>query len=91
MTRWVYEWHVQGRANSRLSQEVAMSLYGLQHLQLLRDPVTGTKCLVAWGPTYLVITFRGTANMKNAAHDTKFGRQGLVTSAKRSTHCSALV
>ena len=48
-----------------------MSLYGLQHLQLLRDTLTGTKCLVAWGPNHLVITFRGTANMKNAAHDTK--------------------
>lgn len=62
---------MQGRANSRLSQEMAMSLYGLQHLQLLRDTLTGTKCLVAWGSNHLVITFRGTANMKNAAHDTK--------------------
>lgn len=62
---------MQNRADAKLSEEVAMKLYGLQHLRLLRDPITGSKCLVAWGPHHVVVTFRGTANMKNAAHDAK--------------------
>lgn len=48
-----------------------MQLYGLQHLHVLRDAATATKALVAWGPTDLVIAFRGTANIQNAFHDTK--------------------
>ena len=62
---------MQGRADLRLSEDTAMQLYGCQHLHLLRDAVTGTKCLLAWGPASLVIVFRGTANLKNAAHDAK--------------------
>ena len=48
-----------------------MGLYDLEHLELLRDPVTSTKCLVAWGPTMWVVAFRGTANKQNAKHDAK--------------------
>ena len=54
-----------------LTEETAMQMYGLQHLEVLRDEATATKCLVAWGPHNLVISFRGTANMKNAVHDAK--------------------
>lgn len=48
-----------------------MQLYGLEHLHLMRDPITGTKCLIAWGEGHIVISFRGTANVRNARHDAK--------------------
>lgn len=53
------------------SEQVAMELYDLEHLELIRDPITGTKCLVAWGPTTCIVAFRGTANKQNAKHDAK--------------------
>lgn len=53
------------------SEQVAMGLYDLEHMELLRDPMTGTKCLVAWGPTTCVVAFRGTANKQNARHNAK--------------------
>ena len=48
-----------------------MGLYNLEHLELLRDPDTSTKCLVAWGQDTCVVAFRGTANRQNAVHDVK--------------------
>lgn len=48
-----------------------MQLYNLEKLHMLRDPVTNTKCLVAWGSDTLLISFRGTANRQNATHDVK--------------------
>lgn len=48
-----------------------MKLYNLEHLELIRDPLTSTKCLVAWGQDTIVVAFRGTANRQNAAHDMK--------------------
>lgn len=53
------------------SEQVAMGLYDLEHLELLRDPNTSTKCLVAWGANTCVVAFRGTANKQNAKHDAK--------------------
>ena len=58
-------------AVSPSSELVAMGLYDLEHLELLRDPITNTKCLVAWGSTTCVVAFRGTANKQNAKHDAK--------------------
>jgi len=48
-----------------------MQLYNLEKLHMLRDPVTNTKCLVAWGGDTLLVSFRGTANRQNATHDVK--------------------
>lgn len=48
-----------------------MQLYNLKELRMLRDSATNTKCLVAWGSDTLLISFRGTANVQNAAHDMK--------------------
>ena len=62
------------------SEEVAMGLYNLEHLELLRDPGTSTKCLVAWGQDTCVVAFRGTANRQNAVHDVKVSNV-LCTSA----------
>lgn len=52
-------------------KETAMQLYNLQHLELVRDPLTNTKCLVAWGQDTVLVAFRGTANRQNAIHDLK--------------------
>lgn len=46
-----------------------MQLYGLQQIELIRDSVTSTKAIVAWGKDTLVVSFRGTANKQNALHD----------------------
>lgn len=63
------------------SEEVAMGLYNLEHLQLLTDPLTSTKCLVARGPNTCVVAFRGTANKQNAAYDMKVVQQLSLHSA----------
>lgn len=55
--------------SSQLSEAKAMQLFNLQQMRLVREPVTGTKCLVAWGDNSLVISFRGTANLQNAKGD----------------------
>ena len=62
---------IQGRALLASCKETAMKLYNLKHLELIRDPLTSTKCLVAWGQDTTVVAFRGTANRQNAAHDMK--------------------
>ena len=51
------------------SEDKAMELYNLERIELMRDPVTNTKCLVAWNQHTIVISFRGTANKQNAIHD----------------------
>ena len=61
----------QGRAEEKLSRNTALDLYSLNELHMLRDPVTQTKCVVAWGTDTLVVAFRGTANCQNATHDMK--------------------
>lgn len=52
-------------------KETAMQLYNLEHLELVSDPLTNTKCLVAWGQDMVLVAFRGTANKQNAIHDLK--------------------
>ncbi|KAL0044911.1 hypothetical protein WJX82_001842 [Trebouxia sp. C0006] len=52
-------------------KEAAMQLYNLEHVELVRDPLTNTKCLVAWGQDTVLVAFRGTANKENAIHDLK--------------------
>ena len=54
-----------------MPKETAMQLYNLEHLELVRDPLTNTKCLVAWGQDTVLVAFRGTANKQNAIHDLK--------------------
>lgn len=67
---FAYEYD-EGRTEQKLSQTTAMQLYNLEKLHMLRDPVTNTKCLVAWNSGTLLISFRGTANRQNATHDVK--------------------
>ncbi len=66
-------------------KETAMQLYNLEHLELVRDPLTSTKCLVAWGQDTVLVAFRGTANKQNAIHDLKVGSPLGI-----SRPCSAL-
>ena len=54
-----------------MPKETAMQLYNLEHLELVSDPLTNTKCLVAWGQDMVLVAFRGTANKQNAIHDLK--------------------
>jgi len=62
---------MQGRETMLRTEETAMKLYNLEQLEVIRDAVTSTKCLLAWGQDTIVVAFRGTANRQNAAHDIK--------------------
>ena len=52
-----------------LSLPTALSLYKLTDSKLFTELQTDTRCLLAWNATRIVITFRGTATMKNAKAD----------------------
>lgn len=71
---------LQGRPDVEASEQTAMGLYNLEHLELLRDPSTSTKCLVAWGHDTVLVAFRGTANRQNAMHDIKVRFCAALTS-----------
>jgi len=62
---------VQGRKVLKLSEETALSLFSLQHLQLVRSGEANVKCLVAWSNETLLVAFRGTANLTNMLADVK--------------------
>lgn len=62
---------LQNRKQLMLSVETAMALFQLENLEVVRDPLTDGKCLIAWGPTMLVLAFRGTASRKNMRTDAK--------------------
>ena len=46
-----------------------MQLFDLEHLEVLLEPITDSKCLVAWGPKTVVLAFRGTASLTNVRFD----------------------
>lgn len=52
-----------------LSLPTALSLYELTDSKLFTELQTDTRCLVTWNATKIVITFRGTASVKNAKAD----------------------
>ncbi|KAK9814286.1 hypothetical protein WJX72_003434 [[Myrmecia] bisecta] len=62
---------VDAAAEAR-SLDLAMSLYQLQHFELIWEKKLDTKCLVAWNNNVVVLSFRGTASMANACADIKF-------------------
>ncbi|KAK9814194.1 hypothetical protein WJX72_002000 [[Myrmecia] bisecta] len=53
------------------SLDLAMSLYKLQHFELIWERKLDTKCLVAWNEDTVVLAFRGTASVANACADLK--------------------
>ena len=56
-------------AKTIFSLEEAMSLYGLTDSQSFWEVQQDTRCLSAWGNNTVVVSFRGTASMKNALAD----------------------
>ena len=63
--------HLQGRDVLQLSVDAALALFGVEHMEIVRAPATDSKCLVAWGPSILVLSFRGTVTGKNMRADAK--------------------
>ena len=51
--------------------DAAMRLYGLRKRRLFYDRACGTKALVAWSDSVIVLSFRGTAEMVNFIQDAK--------------------
>ena len=47
----------------------ALSLYGLTDSELFWELQTDTRCLMGWSQDKIVVSFRGTASMKNAVAD----------------------
>lgn len=68
---------------STLTLPTAMSLYQLTKSKLFTELQTDTRCLLAWNATRVVITFRGTASVKNAKADLQVCQTGwsLLVSA----------
>ena len=56
-------------AQTTLTLETAMSLYGLTESQSFWETQQDTRCLLGWGSNTVVVAFRGTASMKNALAD----------------------
>lgn len=64
----------QNLKKNMATEDTAMQLYDLQQSELIRDPVTNTKALIAWSKDTILISFRGTANKQNALHDIQVPR-----------------
>ena len=52
-----------------LDLPTALSLYGLTDSELFWELQTDTRCLMGWSQEKIVVSFRGTASMKNAVAD----------------------
>ena len=52
-----------------------MSLYGLTDSQSFWEVQQDTHCLMGWGNNTVVVSFRGTASMKNALADLQVSDQ----------------
>ncbi|DBB01839.1 TPA: hypothetical protein ACH3X1_000447 [Trebouxia sp. C0004] len=57
-----------------LDLPTALSLYGLMHSELFWELQTDTRCLMGWSQDKIVVSFRGTASMKNAVADMQVWR-----------------
>ena len=60
-----------------LTLPTALSLYGLTHSELLWELQLDTRCLIGWSSSNIVLSFRGTASMKNALADVQVSLQFL--------------
>ena len=54
-----------------------MSLYDLKHSELFWELELDTRCLVAWSSTKIVVSFRGTASMRNAVADMQVSQTAI--------------
>lgn len=52
-----------------LTLETALSLYGMTESQSFWEIEQDTRCLMGWGNNTVVVSFRGTASMRNALAD----------------------
>ena len=48
-----------------------MRLSGMTDVQTFWDPVLDTKCILAWNQSMMILSFRGTASVRNALSDLK--------------------
>ena len=62
-----------GLGDANMTPEHALGLYpGLERWELLEEPESDTRALLAWGRGTVVVSFRGTATRKNVLTDIKF-------------------
>ena len=63
-------WELQGSvADVDVRLGSALDLFGLEALQVFREPGQDTKVLVGWGADTVVVAFRGTASFANVLND----------------------
>ncbi len=61
--------------NSPFNADSAMSLYNLEHFELVWEKQLDTKALVGWNKDTVVIAFRGTASLANVKSDLQVSTQ----------------
>ena len=49
--------------------DVALGMYDLKHVEVFWERLHDTHALLAWGPSRLVVVFRGTASFANVLAD----------------------
>ena len=69
-----------------LSLQTAMGLYQLAESELFTELQLDTRCLMAWSSTKIVVSFRGTASMKNAKADLQVSSRPVLITAS-TTSC----
>ena len=60
-----------------LTLPTALNLYGLTYSELLWELQLDTRCLIGWSSSKIVLSFRGTASLKNALADVQVSLQFL--------------
>ena len=53
--------------------DTALGMYDLQHVEVFWERMHDTHALLAWGPSRLVVVFRGTASFANVLADLQVG------------------
>lgn len=56
-----------------LNLPTALNLYDLKESELFWELQLDTRCLMGWSSSKIVVSFRGTASMKNAVADMQVG------------------
>ena len=66
------------RAQVEIGLGGALELFGLEAVEVFREPGQDMKVLVGWGGDAIVVAFRGTASFSNVLNDIQVHHQLLL-------------
>lgn len=72
------------------SLEIALGLYGLEHIEMMWERRLDTMALIGWGPGRIVVVFRGTNSLRNVLADlqvTALASVGCLTIVQAQSFC----